>query len=80
MNNTGFRDDRYTALVNQAGLEVDPAKQKQIYSQLNDMLLEQSFVTPLAPNPPRETFRATVKGLTYSAHEGFVYNTATVQT
>jgi peptide/nickel transport system substrate-binding protein len=76
MNNTGFRNDTYTMLVNQAGLEVDPTRQKQIYSQLNDMLLDQTFVTPLAPNPPRETFRSSVKGVTYSAHEGFVYNTA----
>jgi hypothetical protein len=40
------------------------------------MLIDQTFVTPLAPNPPRETFRSSVKGVTYSAHEGFVYNTA----
>ena len=77
-NNTGFRNDQYTALVNQAGVETDPTKQKQIYSQLNDLLLDQTFVTPLAPNPPRETFRAAVKNITYSAHEGFVYNTATI--
>ncbi len=77
-NNTGFRNDQYTALANQAGLEVDPAKQKQIYTQLNDLLLDQSFVTTLAPNPPRETFRAGVKNITYSQHEGFVFNTSTL--
>jgi peptide/nickel transport system substrate-binding protein len=75
-NNTGFRSDQYAALVTQAGSEVDPAKQKQIYSQLNDLLLDQTFVTTLAPNPPRETFRAEVKNISYSAHEGFVYTTA----
>ena len=76
MNNTGFEDAHYTDLVNQSGLAVDPAQQKQIYSQLNDVLLDQTFVTPLAPNPPRETFRSAVKGLGYSAHEGFVYTSA----
>jgi peptide/nickel transport system substrate-binding protein len=76
MNNTGYRNDRYTDLVSQAGLEVDPAKQKQIFAQLNDMLLDQTFVTPLAPNPPRVALRGTVKGVTYSAHEGFVYTGA----
>ena len=76
MNNTGYHNDRYTDLVNQAGLEVDPAKKKQIFAQLNDMLLDQTFVTPLAPNPPRVALRGTVKGVTYSAHEGFVYTGA----
>jgi peptide/nickel transport system substrate-binding protein len=77
-NNTGFCSDQYTMLANQADLEVDPAKQKQIYSQLNDLLLDQTFVTTLAPNPPRETFRAAVKNITHSEHEGFVFNTTTL--
>jgi peptide/nickel transport system substrate-binding protein len=75
-NNTGYHNDRYTDLVNQSGLEVDPVRQKQIYAQLNDMLLDQTFVTPMAPNPPRVVLRSGVKGVTYSAHEGFVYTSA----
>jgi hypothetical protein len=57
-------------------LRLGMTKQKQIFAQLNDMLLDQTFVTPLAPNPPRVALRSSVKGVTYSAHEGFVYTGA----
>jgi peptide/nickel transport system substrate-binding protein len=42
-NNSGFRDDMYEQLVGSTTTEPDPAKLKQIYSQLNDIILDQSF-------------------------------------
>ena len=40
---TNFKDETYTQLVQAAGSEIDPAKRKQLYSQINDLILDQSF-------------------------------------
>ena len=40
---TNFQNDSYTQLVRAAGSEIDPAKRKQVYSQINDIILDQSF-------------------------------------
>ena len=42
-NFAGFQDPQYTQLVLSATTEPDAAKRKQVYSQLNDYLLDQSF-------------------------------------
>jgi peptide/nickel transport system substrate-binding protein len=40
---TNFKDETYTQLVQAAGSEIDAAKRKQLYSQINDLILDQSF-------------------------------------
>jgi len=40
---TNFKDETYTQLVQAAGSEIDPTKRKQLYSQINDLILDQSF-------------------------------------
>jgi peptide/nickel transport system substrate-binding protein len=42
-NFSGFKDEAYTQLVAAASTEPDTAKRKQLYSQLNDFLLDQCF-------------------------------------
>src|SRR5215831_334307 len=42
-NNDGFKDPRWEELVNSANSEADPAKQKQLFSDINDYVLDQSF-------------------------------------
>src|SRR4029077_12636661 len=49
INNAGFKDDHSSQLVASAASESDPAKRKQLYSQLNDFILDQSFGMPIAP-------------------------------
>ena len=39
---TNFKDET-TQLVQAAGAEIDPAKRKQLYAQINDLILDQSF-------------------------------------
>ncbi len=72
-NNSGFKDDTYTQLVAAATSETDVAKQKQIYSQLNDLLLDESFVAVVAPSPAIIMARTTVHGLTPNYHAAFDY-------
>jgi len=43
-NNEAFTSDQYTQLINSASTEPDASKRNQLYSQLNDLFLDQSFV------------------------------------
>jgi peptide/nickel transport system substrate-binding protein len=46
-----YKDERWAALVQQASTEPDLAKRKAIYAQLNDIILDQSFVMPISLYP-----------------------------
>ena len=52
-NNEGYKNDTYTQLIAAGAAEPDAAKRKAIYSQLNDILLDDAFVMVLTPFPPR---------------------------
>jgi ABC-type transport system substrate-binding protein len=52
-NNEGFNNERYAQLVANAGSEPDASKRKQIYSELNDNVIDESFIMVLAPFPAR---------------------------
>ena len=69
---TGFRDDTYTRLITSAAVEPDAAKRSEWYSQINDFLLDQSFVMPIAPQPPTFLTRANLNGVRYGAHENLL--------
>ena len=75
-NNTGFKSERYTQLFNSAAVEPDTAKRKQIYAQLSDLLLDESFAMPIAPASTRTTTKVAVHGLTASQHNSLLYNDA----
>ncbi|MBV9132290.1 MAG: ABC transporter substrate-binding protein [Chloroflexi bacterium] len=68
-NNAGFSDDSYTALVAKALAEPDAAKRKQLYSQLNDFILDQCFGLPIAPSTSRVVTGANVKGLEFRLND-----------
>jgi len=65
INNAGFKDDQYTQLVDTARSEPDAVKRKQVYSQINDYLLDQSFGLPVAPTTNRVIAKANVSGLEF---------------
>ena len=59
-NNEGYKNERYAQLIADGAAEPDPAKRKPIYSQLNDILLDDAFVMVIAPYPPRLVTTAAV--------------------
>ncbi|MBV9580800.1 MAG: ABC transporter substrate-binding protein, partial [Chloroflexi bacterium] len=67
---TGFVDDQYTQLVNAIAVETDPAKQKTLYGQLNDVLLDQCFLMPIMSAIPAVLTSAKVQGIAYFHNEG----------
>ena len=75
-SNTGFTSSEYVQLFNQGSAEPDAAKRKQIYSQVNDLLLDQSFVMPICSSPARMLTRAGVHDIASSQHGAFLFNSA----
>ncbi len=51
-NNSGFDSPMYQSLGNASTTETDPNKLKQIYTQVNDLMLDESFSIPLCSRPP----------------------------
>jgi len=59
-NNEGYESEHYTQLVNDL-VETDPQKLKQIYAQINDILLDESFFMFLSPNAVLMVTKANVQ-------------------
>lgn len=75
-NNSLFKNDQYAQLIATAASEPDVTRRKAIYSQLNDILLDESFIMVLAGSPPTLALRPNVHGVESSAHDGFYYHNA----
>ena len=68
-NNAGFYDEQWTRLTASAAAEPDVAKRKQIYSQINDYILDQSFGIPIAPSTSRVVTKASVHDLEFGLND-----------
>jgi peptide/nickel transport system substrate-binding protein len=73
-NNSQFKNGQYSQLIAGASSEPDAAKRKALYAQLNDILLDESFIMVLAGSPPTLVMRPNVHGIEASAHDGFYYH------
>jgi hypothetical protein len=62
-NNEGYKSDRYSQLIASAGTEPDVGTHRQIYSQLNDIMINDSFVMLLCPYPVRMVTRGWLNDL-----------------
>jgi ABC-type oligopeptide transport system substrate-binding subunit len=75
-NNSGFQDPTYSQLVATVAAEPDRDKRRQMYSQLNDFLLDQAFVAPISGAPARWLATATLSGIGFTLHEACAWATA----
>jgi peptide/nickel transport system substrate-binding protein len=64
-NNSGFKDDTYSQLVNEILTESDSNKLHTLYGVLNDYYLDQSFVQHIVPVPERAAARKGIHGLRF---------------
>lgn len=62
-----FVNADYKSLADKVWTETDTAKAKDIYSQVNDFLLDQQFVSDLALSAHTYTIATNLKGLDYTA-------------
>jgi peptide/nickel transport system substrate-binding protein len=59
-NNSGFDSPEYQQLGIATTTETDPAKLTQLYKQVNDLMLDESFAIPLTWRPPSNLTRSAV--------------------
>jgi len=76
VNNADFHDETYSRLVSTAAMEPDAAKRKQLYSQINDVLLDQSFDIIICSNIIRATTTNKVEGLGHRRNDFFTFTDA----
>ena len=50
-NNSGWKNDEWTQLVGALTTEPDQAKQKVLIPQINDFVLDQTWIFPISSNP-----------------------------
>jgi peptide/nickel transport system substrate-binding protein len=77
-NNSGWKDDQWTQLVTGLVTEPDPAKQKVMIPQMNDFVLDQSWIFAIASNPAILMTAHTVQGLVPAMYNGWFFDTATL--
>jgi peptide/nickel transport system substrate-binding protein len=76
VNNADFHDDTYSRLVSTAAMEPDAIKRKQLYSQINDVLLDQSFDIIICSNIIRAQTTDKVQGLGHRRNDFFTFTDA----
>ncbi|MBO0883861.1 MAG: ABC transporter substrate-binding protein, partial [Mycobacterium sp.] len=72
-NFAGFQNEEYTRLITSTQVEADPAKRQDLYTQLNDFLLDQCFSMPLATNPPIIATTSKVHDVDWNAHDQLIH-------
>jgi ABC-type transport system substrate-binding protein len=72
-NNSGQNFPEWKSLVESASTETDPSKQKAVYDQINDFILDQSWVMPVGSNPVMLLGRNVVQGVVPTMHQGFLF-------
>jgi ABC-type transport system substrate-binding protein len=55
-------------LVNRATSEPDPTKRKQLYSDLDDMLLQEAYIITMSPTTNRFLTTTKVKNISSTLH------------
>jgi peptide/nickel transport system substrate-binding protein len=64
-NAGGYYDDKWTQLASGVATEPDPGKRKQMYGEINDYLLENSFAMVITAYPDIDLLRPNVMDLKY---------------
>jgi peptide/nickel transport system substrate-binding protein len=77
-NNSGWKNDQWTQLVTGLVTEPDPAKQKVLIPQMNDFVLDQTWIFALASNPAILVTGHNVQGLVPALYNGWFFDTATL--
>ena len=70
-NNAGFKSQDLERLIEQLGKEVDPARQKALLSQINDLYLDESYTNVVASFPVKLVARKNVRGVEFPLYAAF---------
>jgi peptide/nickel transport system substrate-binding protein len=71
-----YKNDELSQLIQSASVEPDPAKRKQLYSQINDKYLDEVPNMPVSLYPAMSLTKNSVQGVRYNLLPGLVYTDA----
>jgi peptide/nickel transport system substrate-binding protein len=77
-NASNFTSPDYARLADAMQDETDPAKLRSIYTDMNKLLLDESFMMDVATNPSYYLTRQNVQGVEFTLVDWLVFNHATV--
>jgi peptide/nickel transport system substrate-binding protein len=73
-NNSSFKTDEWTTLVNTVGTETDPEKQKQLYAQVNDYMIDQAWSIVFAERAVIWLARNAIQNVNPTGRSSFVWD------
>jgi peptide/nickel transport system substrate-binding protein len=69
VNVSGYKNDSWAKLVDDVSSETDPTKRSALYTQINDVLLDEAWNLPVTHSPNRVVSHKNVHGLHFELHE-----------
>jgi ABC-type transport system substrate-binding protein len=75
-NNSGWKNDQWTQLVSALTTEPDQAKQKVLIPQINDFVLDQTWIFPVSSNPAVLATSNRLQGLVPALYNGWFFDGA----
>ncbi|MBV9578407.1 MAG: ABC transporter substrate-binding protein [Chloroflexi bacterium] len=75
-NNSGWKNDQWTQLVTSLITETDPTRRSTLTSQMNDFVLDQSWIFPIASSPSILVSTHKLQGLVPALYNGWFFDTA----
>ena len=73
-NNSGYKSERWTQLVEAVGTETDPAKQKELYGQVNDFMIDEAWSIVFAERAVIWLARSGVKNVHPTGRQSFLWH------
>jgi peptide/nickel transport system substrate-binding protein len=73
-NNSGYKSDQWTQLVEAVGTETDAAKQKQLYAQVNDFMIDQAWSIVFAERAVIWLARSAIKNVNPTGRQSFLWD------
>src|SRR5215207_7214638 len=64
-NNEGFKSEALVKLIEQLGTELDPARQKALLTEINDLYLDESYTNVVASFPSKMLAKTKVRGVEF---------------
>jgi peptide/nickel transport system substrate-binding protein len=73
-NNSGWKNDQWTQLVGALTTEPDTTKRTALVAQLNDYVLDQSWIFPVASSPAILVTTSKLQGLVPALYNGWFFD------
>src|SRR5712691_7346187 len=75
-NNSGYKTERWSQLVDAVATETDAAKQKQLYATVNDFMLDEAWSLVFAERAVIWLARSAIKNVTPTSRQSFLWHEA----